>query len=84
MDQEPKQPSVLANKVILQLIQHSVSEELSPSWEDFASIRVVFRRCGGSWADLLNGDHRQLELLRQIVVAWGQLPIRKVELKRVI
>lgn len=83
MDQEQK-PSVLANKVVLQLIHHSVSEELAPTWEDYASIRVVFRRCGGSWAALMNGDHRQLELLRQIVAAWGQMPIRKVELKRVI
>jgi len=83
MDQEQK-PSVLANKVILQLIQHGVSEKLMPSWEDFASIRVVFRQIGGSWAALLDGDHTQLARLRMVVMAWGQLPMRKIELKRVV
>jgi hypothetical protein len=83
MDQEQK-PSILANKVVLQLIQHAISDQLMPSWEDFASIRVVFRQCGGSWAALLNGDHQQLEKLRNIVMAWGQMPMRQIELKRVI
>jgi len=83
MEQEQK-PSVLANKVLLQLIQHGVSEQLMPTWEDFASIRVVFRQCGGSWRALLDGDHNQLELLRTIVMAWGQMPMRQIELKRVV
>lgn len=83
MDEEQK-PRVLANRVILQLIQHVVSGDLMPSWEDFASIRVVFRQCGGSWTELIHGDIRQLELLKTIVLAWGHMPIRQVELKRVI
>jgi hypothetical protein len=83
MDQEQK-PTVLANKVILQLIQHGVSEELAPSWEDFTSIRLVFRQIGGSWIALLDGDHSQLELLRNVVTAWGKMPMRKIELKRVV
>jgi hypothetical protein len=32
----------------------------------------------------LNGDHQQLEKLRNIVMAWGQMPMRQIELKRVI
>lgn len=83
MDEEQK-PRILANKVLLQLIQHGVSEKLMPSWEDFTSIRVVFRQCGGSWRALLEGDHLQLQLLRNIVMAWGQLPARQLELKRVV
>ena len=83
MDQDHK-PRVLANKVLLQMIQHSVSEKLAPSWEDFMALRVVFRRCGGSWRDLLEGDHQQLDLLRTIVVAWGHMPARQLELKRMV
>jgi hypothetical protein len=83
MDEEQK-PSILANRIILQLIQHMVSDQLRPSWEDFASIRVVYRQCGGTWLGLIDGDLRQVELLKTIVTAWGQMPIRQLELKRVI
>jgi hypothetical protein len=83
MDDDDK-PSVLANKVVLQLIEHGVSDKLRPGWEDFTSIRVVFRQCGGSWVALLDGDPQHLELLRNIVKAWGQMPMRQVELKRVV
>lgn len=83
MDEE-QQPRILANKVIRQLIQHTVSDELSPSWEDYAAIRVVFRQCGGSWDQLIQGNIDTLNLLKAIVSAWGQMPKRKVELVRVI
>lgn len=83
MDQE-EQPKVLANKVIRQLVRHMVSEQLDPSWEDYAAIRVVFRNCHGSWDQLSQGDIRTLELLKTIVTAWGKMPKRQLELKRVI
>ena len=83
MEQEP-QPKVLANKVIRQLVQHMVSDQLAPSWEDYASIRVVFRQCGGSWDNLIQGDIKTVELLKTIVTAWGQMPARQIELKRVV
>jgi hypothetical protein len=79
-----QKPRVLANKVILNLIQHMVSDELTPTWDDYASIRVVFRKCQGEWASLVEGDPQQIELLKNIVTAWGQMPIRKVQLKRVV
>jgi len=83
MDQE-QQPKILANKVIRQLIQHMVSDEIEPSWEDFAAIRVVFRQCGGSWDELIQGSIDTLNLLKNVVTAWGQMPRRKIEVKRMI
>jgi hypothetical protein len=82
---EPEaQPKILANKVIRQLVQHMVSDKIDPSWEDYAAIRVVFRDCGGSWDQLIQGDIGTLKLLQTIVGAWGQMPKRMLQMQRVI
>lgn len=79
-----QQPRVLANKVIRQLIQHMVSEKLEPTWEDYAAIRVVFRQCGGAWDALMQGDIEAMTRLKSVVAAWGRMPERQIELKRMI
>jgi hypothetical protein len=70
MDQ-PK-PKQFANQVIQQMVQHVVSDTIMLGARDYASIRVVFRKLGGSWGDIGAGDHAQLELLKNVVMAWGQ------------
>jgi hypothetical protein len=82
--EQDQQPKVLANKVIRQLVQHMVSGQLELSWEDYTAIRVVFRQCGGSWDQLIQGNIQTVELLKTIVTAWGQSPQRKQEMERVI
>lgn len=68
------QPKLSANRVIHQLVQHTVSENLTPSALDYMVMRVAFRKVGGSWEVLLAGDHQQMNLLKFVVGAWGQMP----------
>lgn len=72
MDED--QPRLLAHKVIQQMVRHMVSESLPLTGRDFMSIRVVFRRCGGSWEKLAAGDLAHIELLKNVVTAWGGMP----------
>lgn len=79
MDETPKQPLVFANKVLLQLIQHTVAEDAVVQPKDFMVLRTVFRACGGSWEALGSGDPQHIDLLKSIVAAWGQMPGRTRE-----
>jgi len=74
-----KQPKVFANKVLCQLIHHMVDENMVIEPRDYIALRKVFRRCGGSWEKLGEGDQVQIELLKTIVTSWGQMPGRKKE-----
>jgi len=49
--------------------------------EDFTVMRVIFRKLGGSWEKLSQGDITQLHLMTQIINSWGNLKgkSRKVE-----
>jgi hypothetical protein len=76
MDDTTKQPAVFANKVICQMIQHMVAEDMVIDRKDYLAIRVVFRKCGGSWAKFVDGDLPQFKLLKDVITAWGQMPGR--------
>lgn len=74
---ETKQPLVFANKIILQMIQHMVAEDMVVEPRDYATIRLVYRKCGGSWAEFSEGDADQFELLRSVILTWSRLPGRQ-------
>ncbi len=77
MDDSTWTPSVFANKVILQFIQHILSEDMMVEPQDYLVIRTVYRGCKGSWDRLADGDIVMLELLQKIISAWGNMPGRK-------
>ena len=70
------EPKILANKVLLQVIQHSLGSDVPVSAVDYSVMRVVYRWCGGSWERYLKGNQLDIELLKLIVGAWGSMPGR--------
>jgi len=70
-------PKVFANKVIRQMVQHMVSEDMVIEPRDYLAVRSVFKKCGGSWEKLVSGEQVHIELLKEIVSGWGQMPDRK-------
>jgi hypothetical protein len=84
MDETPDKPKVFANRVVKQLVQHTVAEDMVITNDDYLAIRKVFRQCGGSWANLASGDQIQIELLKTIVSNWGKMPGRVKESDRIV
>lgn len=84
MDDFESPPRVFANHVIKQLVQHLLGDDMVIDYEDFLALRTVFRWCGGSWGALGNGDVVHLQLLQQLVSAWGNMPDRVRSSDRVI
>ena len=77
MDKAAKKPKVFANKVIKEMVKHMVSDGTIVEPRDYSAIRSVFKRCAGSWEKIVNGDQTHIELLKEIVSGWGQMPERK-------
>jgi hypothetical protein len=77
MDDLPWTPKVFANKVILQFVQHILSDDMVIEPEDYMVLRLVYQKAGGSWDQLASGDVVMLGLLQKIISAWGKLPDRK-------
>ena len=77
-------PIILANKVIKQMVEHLFSDVPAPSYDDYMAMRTVFRRLGGSWMAISQGDTRQLDVLQRVVIAWGQMPGRKSKEERLV
>jgi hypothetical protein len=65
-------PTVFANKILSQMIDHSFGPDLAREPSDLQVIRSLFRKQGGSWEKLMRGDDSQHSLLGSIVVAWGK------------
>jgi hypothetical protein len=84
MDETLDQPLVFAHKVIRQIVQHMVAEDMVIEPEDYLAMRSVFRRCSGSWEQLGLGDQVHIELLKAIITAWGQMPGRVKESDRLV
>jgi DNA topoisomerase IB len=72
-------PLVFANRVIRQLVDHMLGEDMTVSDEDFGTMRLTFRHMGGTWERVWGGDMDENERLKNVVVAWGQMPGRKRE-----
>ena len=78
MDAPPKPLLVFADRVIGELIEHLVGEEISTANADYLTIRTAFRKAGGKWERVSRGDIVHTRLLANIVTAWGSMPERKV------
>jgi len=78
-DCTPEPPLLFGNRIIKQLVDHMLGDELVVEDRDFNVMRLVFRQQGGSWERLLNGDPVQNELLKTVVTTWGKMPGRKQE-----
>jgi hypothetical protein len=70
--------------VLSQVIRHAFGEDIVIEPCDFLTLRVVFRRCGGEWGKIVEGDLVHLELLKQIVGVWGRMPGREKESDRLV
>jgi alpha/beta superfamily hydrolase len=65
-------PKQFANQIIQQMVQHAASGDTMLAARDYMSIRVVFRRMGGSWSKFADGNYHHMELLRNVIASWIQ------------
>lgn len=77
MEPPVKPPLVFANHVIRQTVDHVADEKILVSPQDFTALRVVFRKLGGSWSKLADGDINSSRLLARIVKKWAKMPGRE-------
>jgi hypothetical protein len=73
-DCTPDPPLLFANRIIRQLVDHMISDDIMLEDPDFDVLRKVFRQCGGVWEKFLNGDPLHNELLKTVVTVWSQMP----------
>lgn len=83
LDSDEQPPLLFADRIIQQIIEHSMGGEYLLTEMDFLSMRMVFRNSGGSWERYLNGDTRQHELLQNVVKAWAQMPGKRKKMETV-
>ncbi len=84
MNDRPDPPRVFANRVIRQMIDHMLSEDMIAEPDDYITMRTAFRSSGGSWVGIGDGDVEQFDKLKKFVAAWGQMPQRKKHSDRII
>jgi hypothetical protein len=65
-------PLAFANRVIRQFVDNHVDPDCTLLKGDYTVLRRVFRRLGGSWERLVQGDPRHVGLLSELTRAWGQ------------
>lgn len=67
-------PLVFANRILHMMLRNLFAEKYKVAPPDYLRMRVVFRKLGGSWQDVWDGDPDQVHLLQSIVKAWGNMP----------
>jgi len=73
VDECKKPPLGFANRVIRRFIENQLGDEAVVLPKDYMAIRVVFRRCQGSWEQLAMGNIVHTHLLSKVVSSWGRL-----------
>lgn len=73
MDDTQDPPKILANRVIQQMVEHMLANAPVLEAQDFMVIRTTFRSMGGTWVGILEGDKKQLDLLKKTVETWGAM-----------
>jgi hypothetical protein len=68
-----------ANRVIRQFVDHLVGADMIVEPRDYMVIRLLFRKGGGTWLDILHGNITHLSFLEKLIASWGKLPGRKRE-----
>jgi len=84
VNDRPDPPRVFANRVIRQMIDHMLAEDMIAEPKDYLTMRTAFRAKGGSWSAIGEGSTKDLETLKDIVIEWGQMPDREKESDREI
>jgi hypothetical protein len=79
MDAPPPPPSQLANRIIRQFVDHLFGEDMIMGRDDFLAVRTVYRQRGGTWQAIDSGSKDAIDILEKVVVAWGQMPGRKLK-----
>lgn len=64
-----KKPTIFANEVI-QRVAKQVDPAVTLREEDYDLIRDTFRKAGGSWVSLVQGDLVTVQLLKNTVKVW--------------
>jgi len=72
VDDSAKIPLVFANRVIRLFANNQLSEDVMILPDDYMTMRLVFRKCGGSWEMVGAGGVPHVNLLAKIVAAWGR------------
>ena len=70
-------PLMFSNKMIHLLIKQIGSDDIVVNPEDYTAIRVAFRKSGGSWEGFSSGGPQQINLLKEVVKSWCNMPERK-------
>lgn len=78
MNDREKPPSQFANHVIKQMAAHMLTEDMKIEANDYMVMRTAFRSCGGMWTEISAGNIVHLELLKNVVTAWGNMPGREM------
>lgn len=73
VEETTEHPKILANWIIKQMVEHMLADAPELESKDYMVIRTVFRSAGGQWSLITGGDTKVLELLKNIVSAWGQM-----------
>lgn len=71
MDESKPPPIVFANQVVQMFANHLLGDKAKLNRQAYGLIRVVFRRLGGSWFELCQGNPQHTQLLLESVKAWG-------------
>ena len=65
-------PVVFANHVFSEFVEHLLGDDVEIQPKDYTTLRVVFRKLGGSWEGIVAGDPEQTKILIGVVKAWGK------------
>jgi hypothetical protein len=79
LDTPKDPPSIFANRIIRQIADHLLGEDLIIEPKDFMILRLVYRRLGGTWDGLIHGNGKYLQILEKTITNWGKMPGRKRE-----
>lgn len=74
-----KPPLVFANRVIRMFVDQLVDDKMVILPDDYTAMRVTFRHKQGTWQALSAGDPQQVQLMADIVKAWGTMSGRVYE-----
>ncbi len=81
MDDVRKIPLIFANRVIRQFVDNQMGDESVIIPDDYMAMRLVFRKCQGSWERVSQGDIVHVCLLAKVVTAWGKTRGKKREIE---
>lgn len=77
----PKTPLAFANQVIRRFVDNLLGADMIVLPEDYMAIRTAFRNLRGNWEQIDHGNLAQIQMLTNLLKAWGRQPQRKREVE---